>query len=74
MQVNEVPEESVGGKLIVSLRNLSPSEGSFDTRATINFSRDFVNYVEVATESGPLRLHLHRDGSLQLEPDDGGFT
>lgn len=74
VEVTDVPAESVGRTLVVGLRNLSQSSGSFQTRATINFSREFDNYIEVPTNSGLLRLHLHRDGTLQRDADGGGFT
>ena len=67
------PSESAGRTLVVSLENLSSPSSGLNTRATINFG-DFDNYIEIPTESGPLRLHLHRDGTLQPEADPKGFT
>ena len=57
-----------------SLQNLSPPSGSLQNRATINFDRGIDNYVELPTRGGPLRLYLHRDGTLRSEADSGGFT
>ena len=57
-----------------SLQNLSRPSGSLQTRATINFDRAIDNYVELPTRGGPLRLYLHRDGTLRPEADSGGFT
>ena len=74
LQVTNAPDSSSGKTLVVSLNNLSSSSGSFESRVTINFSNEFNNYVEVPTESGRLRLHLNRDGTLRLDPDSGGFT
>lgn len=74
VEVTDVPTEIAGRTLVVGLRNLSRPSGSFQTRATINFSREFDNYIEVPTNSGLLRLHLHRDGTLQRDADGGGFT
>ena len=58
----------------LSLQNLSQPSGSLRTRATINFDRTIDNYVELPTRGGPLKLYLHRDGTLSSEADPGGFT
>ncbi|MEE9284321.1 MAG: hypothetical protein V3V35_01195 [Dehalococcoidia bacterium] len=58
----------------VSLRNLARPTGDVESRATINFGRQFDNFVVLPTMDGPLTLHLHRDGSLGPSPDSGGFT
>lgn len=60
--------------ITLSLQNLSRPSGSLQTRATINFNRTFDNYLELPTIDGPLRLYLHRDGTLRTEADPGGFT
>ena len=72
--VAAVPEQPGGSTVTVYIRNLSSSSGSMNSRATINFSRDFDNYVEIPTSAGQMRLHLHRDGALRTGPDNGAFT
>lgn len=64
------------GKQIVtvSLRNLSPSTGGIQIRATINFAPGLNNLVALPTSEGPLTLYLHRTGALDLAPDTGGIT
>ncbi len=60
--------------ITLSLQNLSRPSGSLQTRATINFNRTIDSYLELPTIDGPLRLYLHRDGTLRTEADPGGFT
>jgi hypothetical protein len=67
-------EEGHVATVELSLQNLSQPSGSMRTRATINFDRTIDNYVELPTKGGPLRLYLHRDGTLRSESDPGGFT
>ncbi|MCI0869682.1 MAG: hypothetical protein J4O08_08195, partial [Chloroflexi bacterium] len=73
-EVTSVPDQSGGSTLTVRLRNLSRPAGSTNSRATINFSREFDNYIEIPTSAGRMRLFLHRDGALRTEPDSGAFT
>ena len=73
-EVTSVPDQSGGGIVTVRLRNLSRPSGSTNSRATINFSRDFDNYIEIPTSAERMRLFLHRDGALRTEPDSGAFT
>ena len=67
---------AAGGKqaVTVSLRNLSPSTVSIQSRATINFASEFDNFGVLPTVEGPLTLYLNRDGTLGPSPDTGGFT
>ena len=74
VEVIALPSGNNPTNLVVKLENLSASSGSLNTRATLNFDRGFDNYIEVPTEDGPLKLHLHRDGTLVLEADNGPFT
>ena len=74
IEIVALPPMDTGGGLIVNLENLSTPTGSISTRATINFARQFDNYIEIPTSAGTLVLHLHRDGTLRSTPDDGPFT
>ncbi len=66
-------EATTGRRLSVTLNNLSEPTGTLQSRATINFSRTFRNFVVLSSPDGPFRLYLHRDGTLRSSPDQGGF-
>ena len=74
LNVSEVQSSSESSELVVSISNLSSPTGDLSTRATINFSDSFENYVDVLTKSGTERFYIHRDGTLRSEPDNGSFT
>lgn len=74
LDVSEVQFTGEASELVVSISNLSAPTGDLSTRATINFSDSFDNYVDVLTESGTKRFYIHRDGTLRSEPDNGSFT
>lgn len=72
--VATVRVQSGATTMTVRLQNLNKSSGSINSRVTINFGRQFENYIEVPTSAGIMRFYLHRDGSLRKDPDGGSFT
>ena len=61
-------------RVTVRLRNLSEPSGGLDTRATINFGGPYGNMLVLPTADGVQLVHLHRDGALREQADEGRFT
>ena len=82
MEIDGVPEPSDGGVRTLTLRLHNPEFGPTgvrQSRGVISFGKWIVDgeqldsYIDVPTEEGTLRLHLHRDGTLRLTEDDGPY-
>lgn len=67
-----VPElESAGKDLVVELSSLDRASLDAGSYVEINFGAGFENWVSVPFTLSATKYHLHRDGTLRLEPDTG---
>ena len=82
MEITEVPGPINGGSQTLTVRLHNPEFGPIgakQSRGVIDFGKWIVDgeqldsYVDVPTIDGALRLHLNRDGTLQLTEDDGPY-
>ena len=78
---DQLPASTVGRTLTIRFDvPRSTGDGRTQPRGVLTFGKWIIdenqleNYIDIPTTEGPLRLHLHRDGTLRLVEDDGSYT